>query len=60
MGFFSDLANRPDQPVQDVSNAPMTQEQFVQQNPNSSNPEYDYMLYQMQQENAAKAAVSIT
>jgi hypothetical protein len=23
MGFFADLANRPDQPVQDVSNAPM-------------------------------------
>jgi hypothetical protein len=56
MGFFADLANRPDQPVQDVSNAPMTQEQFAQQNPNSSNPDYDYMLYQMQQQNAAKAA----
>jgi len=55
MGLFSDLASRPDQPVQDVSNAPMTQEQFVQQNPNSSNPEYDYMLYQMQQQNDAKA-----
>jgi hypothetical protein len=61
MGFFSDLANRPDQPVQDVSNAPMTQEQFVAQNPTyysqeTSNPDYDYMVYQMQQENAAKAA----
>ena len=61
MGFFADLANRPDQPVQDVSNAPMTQEQFVAQNPNyysqeSSNANYDYMLYQMEQERAAKAA----
>jgi hypothetical protein len=60
MGFL-DFLNRPDQPVQDVSNAPMTQEQFVAQNPNyynqeTSNPDYDYMLYQMQQENAAKAA----
>ena len=55
MGLFSDIANRPDQPVQDVSNAPMTQEQFAQQNPNSSNPDYDYMLYQMQQQNDAKA-----
>ena len=61
MGFFADLANRPDQPVQNVSNAPMTQEQFVAQNPNyysqeSSNANYDYMLYQMEQERAAKAA----
>ena len=61
MGLFSDIANRPDQPVQDVSNAPMTQEQFVAQNPTyysqeTSNPDYDYMVYQMQQENAAKAA----
>ena len=42
------------------ANAPMTQEQFVAQNPDAysqenSNPSYDYMLYQMQQENAAKA-----
>ena len=61
MGLFSDLASRPDQPVQDVSNAPMTQEQFVAQNPTyysqeTSNPDYDYTVYQMQQENAAKAA----
>jgi hypothetical protein len=42
------------------TNAPMTLEQFVAQNPDAysqenSNPSYDYMLYQMQQENAAKA-----
>jgi len=61
MGFFADIANRPDQPVQDVSNAPMTQEQFAQQNPTSQygggeDTSYDYMLYQMEQERAAKAA----
>lgn len=61
MGFFSDfLASRGSEPEAVAPSAPLTQEQFVAQNPSayaqeSSNPDYDYMLYQAQQEQIARA-----
>ena len=56
---FSFLADRTE-PDAVAPSAPLTQEQFVAQNPDayaqeSSNPDYDYMLYQMQQEQIARA-----
>jgi hypothetical protein len=55
MGLLTDFSNRQSQPEEVAASAPMTQEQFVAQNPETSNPDYDFMLYQMQQEQIAKA-----